>query len=126
MKKIMVSLVVITTLVCGTLWGTETSNAATWTLVDKKKSSGRTTYLDGVKGGYAKICLKEEFGGSRFDIYENDGANTPMIKAGVFIGNNDCYTFNAAPYVDGSDNDAEFILVTTRTPITSYVLELWD
>lgn len=126
MKKIMMGLVVITTLVCGTLWGTETSNAASYTLVDKKTTSGTTTYLDGVKGGNAKICLKEEFGGSRFDIYDNDGGNNPLIQGSVFIGNNGCYTFNAAQYVDGSDNNAEFILVTTRTPLTSYVLELWD
>ncbi|MDP1420396.1 hypothetical protein Q8G35_18915 [Peribacillus simplex] len=126
MKKFMMSLVVITTLVCVTLWGTETSNAASWTLVDKKTSSGKITYLDGVKGGYAKICLKEEIGGARFDLYDNDGENSPMIKAGVFIGNNDCYKFYAAKYVDGSDNDAEFALIKTRSSLTSYVLELWD
>ncbi|MGE6379952.1 hypothetical protein [Peribacillus muralis] len=126
MKKFMMSLIVITTLACGVLWETESSSAAAWTLVDKKTSKGKITYLDGVKGGKAKICLKNQIGGSRFDLYDDDGAKTPLIKAGVFIANNGCYTFNADPYVDGADKNAEFALIKTRSSLNSYVLELWD
>lgn len=107
---------------------TISTEAAAWTLVDKKTTTGKVTYLNGVRGGNAKICLKDQFGGLRFDVYDNDGGSTygPKVLSSVFINNNSCYTFYAAPYVDGADNDAEFIVQTTRTPIGTYTLELWD
>ena len=123
MKKIVISLTLVMIAFGSFSWG---ASAASWTLVDKKTVSGATSYLDGVKGGNAKICLKDQFGGLRFDIYDNDGSNSPLIKSGVFINNNSCYTFDASKYVDGTDKNAEFKLVTTRTPIGKYTLELWD
>ena len=104
------------------------THADSWTLVDSKTSSGTSTYLKGVTGGDAKICLKNQLGGIRVNVYHQDGSSSPgsLILNSVFIGNNRCITFDANPYSNETNNGAQFVVVTTRTPISSYTLELWD
>lgn len=130
MKKITKFFVALTIIISSLTVGNVISTHATYSgkLVDSKTTSGTTTYLNGVKAGQAKICLKNQMGGIRVNVYDNDGGSNygPLVLNSVFIGNNDCVTFDAAPYIDGADNDAEFIVVTTRHPVTSYTLELWD
>lgn len=68
-------------------------------------------------------------GGMRISVYDNDGngiETSKRILNSVFIGNNKCVTFDATPYIDGADNDAEFIVLPTRGSTTSFTLELWD
>jgi hypothetical protein len=129
MKK-MFKGVLATTLVCGGLVlgvGAETSHAGANRLIDIATiGNGTTGYLDGSTGGYAKICLREAFGGANVAIYDNDGGNNPLIRKSTFMNNNSCYTFNAAPYVDGTDKNAEFIVVTSRDIIGTIKFELWD
>ena len=107
---------------------TMSTHANSWTLVDSKTSVGASTYLRGVKDAEAKICLKNQIGGIRVNIYTKgeDSSYGTLILNSVFIGNNSCITFDAGPYINGTNNDLEFIVVTTRTPISSYTLELWD
>lgn len=129
MKKITKYLIALTIIITSlTIGNTLSTHAYSGTLVDSKTSSGTTTYLNGVKSGDAKICLKDQFGGIRVNVYDNDGDSSygPLILSSVFIGNNSCITFDATPYIDGADNDAEFIVVTTRSQLSSYTLELWD
>ncbi len=52
-------------------------------------------------------------------------ATESLILNSVFIRNNSCITFDASPYIHETNNDAEFTVVTTRKPISSYTLELW-
>lgn len=129
LKKITKYFVALTIIISSlTLGNAISTHAYSGKLVDSKTTSSSTTYLNGVKSGKAKICLKNQIGGIRVNVYDNDGGSNygPLILNGAFIGNNDCVTFDATPYIDGTDNDAEFIVVTTRTPIGSYTLELWD
>lgn len=128
MKKINKYLVALILIISAlTIGNTMSTLAASWTLVDSKTSDSQTKYLNGVKSGQAKICLKEQFGGGNFSVYDNDdGSRGPMILNSHFLGNNDCVTFDATPYIDGTDNDAEFIVVRTRSGLFSYTLELWD
>ena len=111
-----------------TIGNTMSTLGDSWTLVDSKTSSGTSTYLKGVTGGDAKICLKNQLGGIRVNVYHQDGSSSlgSLILNSVFIGNNRCITFDASPYTNGTNNDAQFVVVTTRTPISSYTLELWD
>ncbi|MGG5178513.1 hypothetical protein ACQYAC_04115 (plasmid) [Bacillus sp. MM09(2025)] len=112
--------------------GNSYAEAASWKLVDSKKVSSRVgpngIKLYGVKTGKARICLKDQFGGLRVDVYDNDGKGvqqSKLILNAVFIGNNKCVNFNAKPYIDGSNKSAEFIVLPTREPLTSYTLQLW-
>ena len=99
--------------------------ANSWTLVDSITTEGTSTSLQGVKSGYAKICLKDQIGGIRVNVYNK--ADETLILNSVFIGNNSCLTFDANPYMDSTNNNGiELLVVTTRTPISSYTLELWD
>ena len=102
--------------------------ADSWTLVDSKTTSSTSTYLKGVTGGDAKICLKNQIGGIRLNVYHQDGGPGfgALILNSVFIGNNRCITFDASSYIDKTNNDVQFVVVTTRTPISPYTLELWD
>lgn len=111
-----------------TIGNTMSTHADSWTLVDSKTSSSTSTYLTGVTGGDVKICLKNQFGGIRANVYHQDESSSvgSLILNSVFIGNNRCIMFDASPYMDGTNNDAQFVVVTTRTPISSYTLELWD
>ena len=111
-----------------TIGNTMSTLADSWTLVDSKTASSTSTYLKGVTGEDAKICLKNQLGGIRVNVYHQDGSSGfgSLILNSVFIGNNRCITFDASPYMDGTNNDAQFVVVTTRTPISSYTLELWD
>lgn len=129
MKKTLMGLIVITTLLSGSfVWGTQTSYAGANKLIDITTiGNGTTGYLDGSTGGYAKICLKEAPGGANVAIYDNDGgSNNPVIRSSSFMANGSCYTFNAQPYVDGTDNNAEFIVITSRDIIGTIKFELWD
>ena len=129
MKKISTYFVALTIIIPLLIIGNTTStHANSWTLVDSKTSSSASTYLKGVTGGDAKICLKNQIGGIRVNVYHKDGSSSygTLILNSVFIGNNSCITFDASPYIDGTNNAAEFTVVTTRTPISSYTLELWD
>lgn len=126
MKKLLVALtIIIPSLTIGNIMPT---HANSWTLVDSKTSSSASTHLKGVKGGDAKICLKNQIGGIRVNVYHKDENSNygSLILNSVFIGNNNCITFDASPYIDETNNNAEFTVVTTRTPISSYTLELWD
>lgn len=114
-----------------TLSNTMTAEAASWKLVDSKNVSAsataKNTYLNGVIGSKAKVCLKDQFGGMRLSVYDNDDKFGPLILNSVFVGNNGCTTaFNATPYIDGTDKDAEFIVQPTRGSVSAYTLELWD
>ena len=117
--------IIITLLIIG---NTMFIHANSWTLVDSKTSSSSSTYLEGVIDGDAKICLKNQIGGIRVNVYSKDKGTSDrtLILNSVFIGNNSCITFDANPYIDGNNNDVQFLVVTTRTPISSYTLELWD
>ena len=129
MKKITTYFVALTVILpLLTIGNTMSTHADSWTLVDSKTSSSTSTYLKGVTDGDAKICLKNQLGGIRVNVYHQDGSSSlgSLILNSVFIGNNRCITFDASPYIDGTDNDAQFVVVTTRTPISSYTLELWD
>ena len=129
MKKITTYFIALTVILpLLTIGSTMSTHADSWTLVDSKTSSSTSTYLTGVTGGDAKICLKNQIGGIRVNVYHQDGSSGfgALILNSVFIGNNRCITFDASPYMDGTNNDAQFVVVTTRTPISSYTLELWD
>ena len=129
MKKITTYFVALTVILpLLTIGNTMPTHADSWTLVDSKTSSGTSTYLKGVTGGDAKICLKNQLGGIRVNVYHQDGSSSlgSLILNSVFIGNNRCITFDASPYTGGTNNNAQFVVVTTRTPISSYTLELWD
>ena len=129
MKKISTYFVTLTIIIPLLIIGNTTSvHANSWTLVDSKTSSSTSTYLKGVKDGEAKICLKDQVGGIRVNVYHKDESSSygTLILNSVFIRNNSCITFDASPYIDGTNNTAEFTVVTTRTPISSYTLELWD
>lgn len=109
------------------------TEAASWKLVDSKtvsaSANAKNIYLNGVKKGKAKICLKNRIGGMRISVYDNDGNGIESSKEifyYAFIGNNKCLTFDATPYIDGADNNAEFIVVPTRGSVSSFTLELWD
>ena len=117
--------IVISLLIIG---NTQSTHADSWTLVDSKTSSGTSTYLKGVTGGNAKICLKNQLGGIRVNVYHQDGSSSlgSLILNSVFIGNNRCITFDANSYINKTNNSAQFVVITTRTPISSYTLELWD
>lgn len=130
MKKFLKGLFA-TTLVCGSfMQGAETSHAADpsgWQLIDTASiGDGRTGYLNGAEGGSAMICLKDAFGGAEVIVYEDDGSSWNKIKGPSFWGNGDCFTFNVEPYVDGSDNDAEFVVQTTRDITGTIKFELYD
>ena len=129
MKKTATDFVAFTIILTLFIIGNAMSTYAnSWTLVDSKTSSGSSTYLSGIKDGDAKICLKNQLGGIRVNVYSKDeGSNyRTLILSSVFIGNNSCITFDASPYINGTNNDVQFVVVTTRTPISSYTLELWD
>ena len=129
MKKISTYIVALAIIIPLLIIGnTMSTHANTWTLVDSKTSSSASTYLKGVKDGSAKICLKNQIGGIRVNVYHKDENSSyrSLILNSVFIGNNSCITFDASPYIDETNNDAEFTIVTTRTPLSSYTLELWD
>ena len=129
MKKITTYFVALTVILpLLTIGNTMSTHADSWTLVDSKTSSSTSTYLKGVTGGDAKICLKNQLGGIRVNVYHQGGNSSlgSLILNSVFIGNNRCVTFDASPYIGGTNNDAQFVVVTTRTPISSYTLELWD
>ena len=129
MKKTTTHFVVLTIITTSLFIGNTISmHANSWTLVDSKTSSSTSTYLKGVTGGDAKICLKNQIGGIRVNVYHKDGSSSygALILNSVFIGNNNCITFDANPYINETNNAAEFTVVTTRTPISSYTLELWD
>ena len=129
MKKIstyFVAFTIIITLLI--IENTMTTHANSWTLVDSKTSSSSSTYLGGVIDGDAKICLKNQIGGIRVNVYnKNEGSgDRTLVLNSVFIGNNSCITFDASPYINGTNNEVQFVVVTTRMPISSYTLELWD
>lgn len=131
LTKYFVALMLIISTV--TIGNTISTYASTWTLVDSKTTSASTSpqwvYLNGVKAGNAKICLKDEFGGMRISVYDNDGGTPtsgPRIYDHVFIGNNECLIFDAKPYIDGTDNDAEFVIAPTRGSVSSFIFQLWD
>ena len=129
MKKIPTYFVALTIIIpLLTIGNTMSTHANAWTLVDSKTSSSTSTYLKGVTDGNAKICLKNQTGGIRVNVYhkEENSSYGTLILNSVFIRNNSCITFDASPYIDGTNNAAEFTVVTTRTPISSYTLELWD
>ena len=129
MKKITTYFVALTVILpLLTIGNTMSTHADSWTLVDSKTSSSTSTYLKGVTGGDAKICLKNQMGGIRVNVYHQDESSSyrSLILNSVFIGNNSCITFDARPYMDETNSDAQFVVVTTRTPISSYTLELWD
>ena len=129
MKKITTYFVALTILIpLLTIGNPMSTYADSWTLVDSKTSSSTSTYLKGVTGGDAKICLKNQLGGIRANVYHQDGNSSlgSLILNSVFIGNNRCITFDASPYIDETNSDVQFVVVTTRTPISSYTLELWD
>lgn len=117
--------IIITLLIIG---NTMFIHANSLTLVDSKTSSSSSTYLGGAIDRDAKICLKNQIGGIRVNVYSKDKGTSDrtLILNSVFIGNNSCITFDASPYIDGTNNDVQFVVVTTRTPISSYTLELWD
>ena len=58
-----------------TIVNTMSTQADSWTLVDSKTSSSTSTYLKGVIGGDAKICLKNQIGGIRVNVYHQDGSS---------------------------------------------------
>ena len=129
MKKTLTYFVALTIIIpLLTIGNTMSAHANSWTLVDSKTSSSTSTYLTGVTGGDAKICLKNQIGGIRVNVYHKDGSSSykSLILNSVFIRNNSCITFDANPYINETNNAAEFTVVTTRTPISSYTLELWD
>ena len=121
----------IGTLVFGSfIWGAGTGQAADpagWQLIDTATiGNGTVGYLNGAEGGNAKICLKEATGGANVTVYDDDGSSRTKIKDTSFWGNNSCFEFNTEPYVDGSDNDAEFIVTTTRDILGTIKFQLWD
>ena len=127
MKKITTYCVALTIIIPSLILGHITStHANSWTLVDSKTSSSASTYLKGVKDGEAKICLKDQVGGIRVSVYHKDESSSygALILNSVFIRNNSCVTFDASPYINETNNAAEFTVVTTRKPISSYTLEL--
>ena len=129
MRKITTYFIALTIIIpLLTIGNTMSTYADSWTLVDSKTSSSTSTYLKGITGGDAKICLKNQIGGIRVNVYHQDGSSNygTLILNSVFIGNNSCITFDASPYIDETNTDAQFVVVTTRTPISSYTLELWD
>lgn len=130
MKKTLKGLLVSTLLFGSFMWASGIAHAADpsgWQLIDTASiGNGTTGYLDGAEGGDAKICLKDAFGGANVTVYDDDGSSKTVIKATSFWGNGNCFTFNVNPYVDGSDNDAEFMVTTTRDIIGTIKFELWD
>lgn len=127
MKKFRKGLFASAVLVGSLFFSPTDGEAADWKLVDSSIiGNGTVGYLNGAKGGKAKICLKEAFGGANVTVYDDDGSSRSVIKATSFWGNNSCYTFNVDPYVDGADNDAEFVVTTTRNIVGNIKFELWD
>ena len=129
MRKITTYFIALTIIIpLLTIGNTMSTHANAWTLVDSKTASSTSTYLKGVTGGDAKICLKNQIGGIRVNVYHKDESSSygALILNSVFIGNNSCITFDASPYIDETNTDVQFVVVTTRTPISSYTLELWD
>ncbi|USK44661.1 hypothetical protein [Cytobacillus oceanisediminis] len=133
MKKFLKGLFAASLVFVSFVVGAGTSFAADpsgWQLVDTYSlGNGTLAYLDGAEGGSAKICLKDAFGGANVTIYDNDGgstSNSTVVKSTSFWGNGDCYSFNVEPYVDGSDNNAEFYVTTTRDIVGTIKFELWD
>lgn len=127
MKKMLKGLLA-TSVICGSfVLGAGNIHAASWTLIDTATiGNGTVGYLDGAKGGNAKICLKNAVGGANVTVYDDDGSSKSLIKGTSFWSNGSCYTFNVEPYVDGSDNDAEFIVTTTRDIVGTIKFELYD
>ena len=121
-------LTLIITLPLFTIGNTTSSYADSWKLVDSKNSSSTSTYLNGVTEGDAKICQKNQRGGVRANVYHQDERSNyrTLILNSVFISNNNCVTFDANPYINNTTSDTQFVVETTRTPISSYTLELWN
>ena len=65
-----VAFTIITTLLI--IGNTMFIHANSWTLVDSKTSSSSSTYLGGGIDGDAKICLKNQIGGIRVNVYNKD------------------------------------------------------
>lgn len=106
----------------------EAADKSGWQLVDTTYiSSGTRGVLKGVEGGNAKICLKDAFGGANVSFYSYNGSDGwKLIEYSVWMGNNSCYSFDARPYIDGANKEAEFEVETTRHIIGTIKFELWD
>ncbi|MCM3179768.1 hypothetical protein [Cytobacillus horneckiae] len=130
MKRFLTGLLASSLVFGSFIWGAGTSYAADpsgWQLIDTASiGNGKIGYLDGAEGGNAKICLKDAFGGAQVTVYDDDGGSNPVIKSQSFWGNGECFTFNVEPYVDGSDNNAEFVVMTSRDIVGTIKFELWD
>lgn len=106
----------------------EAADKSGWQLVDTTYiGSGTRGVLKGVEGGNAKICLKDAFGGANVSFYSYNGsAGRKLIDYSVSMGNNSCYSFDARPYLDGANNEAEFEVENTRHILGTIKFELWD
>ena len=107
---------------------TDEATPASLRLIDTTTiGNGTIGYLNGATGGSTQICLKDAVGGANVAIYDNDnGSKSTLVKSSGFMANGSCYTFNSNPYVDGTDNDAEFIVETTRDILGTIKFELWN
>jgi hypothetical protein len=131
MKGFLKSLLVLSVMISAFgSYSTESHAAdpAGWQLIDTATiGNGTTGYLNGAEGGNAKICLTDAFGGANVTVYDDDGnGNWNVIKSYSFWDNNECWEFDVDPYVDGTDNDAEFVVTTSRDIIGDIIFELWD
>lgn len=126
MKNLLKGVVILSLAIGSFVWGVQTSYAAMSLIDTATIGNGTTAYLNGAKGGDAKICLKDAPGGANVTLYDDDGDSRTLIKSTSFWSNGYCYTFNVDPYVDGADNDAEFIVITSRDIIGTIKFELWD
>lgn len=129
MKKIFTSFLVMILVFGGFMSTSHAADPTGWQLIDVSYiSTGISGYLDGAEGGSAKICIKD-VSYAIVSIYDNDNGSSfgaTKIASNIGMWRGDCYTFNVAPYVDGSDNDAEFIVQTSRDLAGTVKFELWD
>lgn len=101
-----------------------------WQMIDdatyQYQYTGPVTF-NGAEGGNAKFCLKTTPGtGMYLKIYEDDGSSGNHIIHEEYFSKGECWTFDVDPYVDGLDNDAEFLVKLVRGSTGTVVVELYD
>ncbi|USK44660.1 hypothetical protein [Cytobacillus oceanisediminis] len=106
------------------------ADPAGWQLIDdatyQHAYTGPVTF-NGAEGGNAKFCLKTTPGtGMYLKIYEDDGYSSNTLIHQSYFSPGECWTFDVDPYVDGSDNDAEFLVQLVRGATGNVVVQLWD
>lgn len=103
---------------------------AGWQLIDDATYQYAYTgpvSFNGAEGGDAKFCLKTTPGtGMYMKIYEDDGASGNYIIHEEYFSPGECWVFDVDPYVDGADNDAEFLVKLVRGSTGTVVVELYD